>query len=130
MRSVTAALDERFPDIPIYGDEIIQGLQEPAFHVKAIVAELVRQMDGHAYYITSDIRYFDRSARSRREMADQIGSAVERITLPWGSVWAERIRSEDVDQVLHVIVDYVVRVVAVRDDPYMMRLKEATSIGE
>lgn len=129
-RAIISRLVERFPQIKIYGDEIWQGLAPPAFFVKALSAERERRLyDGYEYRLRFDVHYFDDTLAKRREMADAIYEAVEIIALPWASVRAEKIDLEDVDRVLHVFVDYVVRVRYENDDPRMRTLMEVTKIG-
>ncbi|MDY0323735.1 MAG: hypothetical protein RBR24_06930 [Candidatus Carbobacillus sp.] len=123
--AIIGALDERFPNIPVYTDEIIQGIEKPTFWVKVIFNDRTRTMyEGHTYRVLADVRFFDRSSSNRRIMANNIAQTLERIRLPWGKVWSDRTWVEDVDDVLHVFIDYTVRVVPVIDDPLMMRMKE------
>lgn len=129
VEAIIGALDERFPNIPVYTDEIIQGLEEPTFWVKVIYDNRIRTMyEGHTYHVLADIHYFDQYASSRRIMADDIAQALDRLRLPWGSARADRVRIEDVDKVLHVFTDYTVRVVPIVDDPRMRTLTEVTTL--
>lgn len=129
-RAVISRLAERFPTIKIYGDEIWQELNPPAFFVKTLSAERERRLvNGYEYRLRFDVHYFDDTLARRREVADAVYAALDVIALPWAAVRANKINLEDVDRVLHVFVDYVVRVRYENDDPLMRTLTEVTKVG-
>lgn len=106
-------LNERFPDIKRYGEEIRQGFEAPCFFVKLMNAsqtqELnIRYMRTHSF----DIHYFpqDNSNEEAHDMAEKLYDALELIEYDGVQYQGTGMNHEIVDGVLHFFVDYAFRV--------------------
>lgn len=111
--AVMRRLNERFPTIKRYGEEIRQGFEEPCFFVKLLNAsqtqELnIRYMRTHSF----DIHYFpqDNSNEEAHDMAEKLYDALELIEYDGAKYQGTGMNHEIVDGVLHFFVDYVFRV--------------------
>lgn len=124
--AVHAALDAAFPDIPIMGEEIKQGLPPPCFFVKLLEPEHFQELGRRFFrYHPFDVQYFatDRSNEAMYDMADRLMEALQQIKVAGRPVRGTKMRFEIVDEVLHFFVEYNFHVWAERpDDPLMQRL--------
>jgi len=124
--AVHAALDAAFPDIPIMGEEIKQGLTPPCFFVKLLEPEHFQELGRRFFrYHPFDVQYFatDRSNEAMYDMADRLIEALQQIKVAGRPVRGTKMRFEIVDEVLHFFVEYNFHVWAERpDDPLMQRL--------
>ena len=105
--SVITALDQSFPDIKKYGEEIKQGFEEPCFFVKLFPVsqdQIIgrRYLRNHAF----DIHYFAKTNEALHDMADQLYDKMELIGLDDGLARGTKMRHEIVDCVLHFFVNY------------------------
>jgi 3'-phosphoadenosine 5'-phosphosulfate (PAPS) 3'-phosphatase len=124
--AVHAALDAAFPDIPIVGEEIKQGLTPPCFFVKLLEPEHTQEL-GRRFirYHPFDVHYFapERSNADMYDMAEQLTAALQQITVAGRPVRGTGMRFEIVDEVLHFFVQYNFHVWAPRpEDPAMAAL--------
>ncbi|MDF2722103.1 MAG: hypothetical protein K0Q59_1778, partial [Paenibacillus sp.] len=79
---VIQALDAAFPDIPVQGENISQGLQEPYFYVKLLSTGQDREINRR--YLRAhlfDVHYFAKTNRERHAMAEQLYDILRRINV-------------------------------------------------
>ena len=124
--AVHAALDAAFPDIPIVGEEIKQGLTPPCFFVKLLEPEHTQEL-GRRFirYHPFDVHYFapGRENADMYDMADQLTTALQQITVAGRPVHGTGMRFQVVDEVLHFFVTYSFHVWAPKpEDPAMQTL--------
>jgi 3'-phosphoadenosine 5'-phosphosulfate (PAPS) 3'-phosphatase len=124
--AVHAALDTAFPDIPIMGEEIKQGLTPPCFFVKLLEPEQNQELGRRFFrYHPFDVHYFapERRNEDMLDMADRLTEVLQQIEVAGRPVRGTKMRFEIVDEVLHFFVEYNFHVWAERpDDPLMQRL--------
>jgi len=124
--AVNTALDAAFPDIPIMGEEIKQGLKPPCFFVRLLEPEHTQElgwrfMRNHPF----DVHYFapERSNDDMYEMAEKLTEALQWIHVAGRPVRGTGMRFEIVDEVLHFFVEYNFHVWATKpDNPAMQTL--------
>lgn len=124
--AVHAALDAAFPDIPILGEEIKQGLTPPCFFVRLLQPEHAQEL-GRRYirYHPIVVRYYavDRANAAMYDMAEQLTSVLQQIIVAGRPVRGIGMRFEIVDEILHFFVEYNFHVWAPKpDDPGMASL--------
>ncbi len=133
--SVISALDQNFPSIVIYGEEIKQGLEEPCFFVKLFPASQ-EQLLGRRYQRNHsfDIHYYpveaeegeeQRQNEDMHEMAERLYDKMELVPVLGGLMRGVKMRHEIVDGVLHFFVDYNFQVVREAEpDPTMQTMEQ------
>ncbi|WP_211228311.1 phage tail terminator family protein [Paenibacillus pinihumi] len=105
--AVTRALDNAFPEIPIYGDKINQNLDPPCFFVKLFPVGHKRLL-GRRYdrQHTFDIHYFsEKGSEEINDVTEQLFGVMEYIDCN-GLIRGTDMRGETVDGVLHFFVSY------------------------
>lgn len=125
--AVHAALDTVFPDIPILGEEIKQGLTPPCFFVRLLQPEHVQELGRRFYrYHPFVIRYYavDRKNDAMYDMAEQLTSALQWITVGGQPVRGVGMRFEIIDEILHFFVEYNFHVWATQPDTTAMQTLE------
>lgn len=132
--AVNARLDEKFPDIPIRGEEIKQGLEEPCFFVKLFPVGQVREVDKryrrhHAF----DIHYFPESEIDANDEMHDIGEQLldymEYIEVNGGIVRGRNMRYEIANGVLHFFVNYDFHVMRKKaDEPSMQSMGQEVGL--
>lgn len=125
--AVHAALDMVFPDIPILGEEIKQGLTPPCFFVRLLQPEHVQELGRRFYrYHPFVIRYYavDRKNDAMYDMAEQLTSALQWITVGGQPVRGVGMRFEIIDEILHFFVEYNFHVWATQPDTTAMQTLE------
>ncbi|WP_378127449.1 phage tail terminator family protein [Cohnella boryungensis] len=132
--AVHAALDDTFPEIPISGEEIPQGLEAPYFYVRLLepghTRELGRRYKRRYPFV---IRYFaiDRQNDAMYSMAEQLTEALERITVGGCPCDGHDIRFQIENEVLYFWVTYSLFVWKPRpDDPKMETLEQHGGIKD
>lgn len=125
--AVMRRLNERFPNIKRYGDEIRQGFVEPCFFVKLLNASQTQELNiryrrTHSF----DIHYFpqDNSNEEAHDMAEKLYDALELIEYDGVQYNGTGMNHEIVDGVLHFFVDYAFRVRREVPEPTKMRSLE------
>lgn len=115
---VNAALDHFFPSIPIMGEEIKQGLEEPCFFVKLLEGSQTQEL-GTRYKRAHqfDVHYFEVENRKLHNMAEQLYDILGLIQAGDTLYRGTNMKHEIVDGVLHFFVDYTILVR--RDTPAM-----------
>jgi len=124
--AVHAALDAAFPNIPVLGEEIKQGLTPPCFFVRLLDSGHTQEL-GRRFirYHPFDVHYFapERSNADMYDMAEQLTAALQQITVAGRPVRGTGMRFEIIDEVLHFFVNYDFHVWASKpDDPAMAAL--------
>lgn len=104
---VNAALDASFPEVPIAGEEIKQGLQEPYFFVKLLDAAQDQEL-GRRYrrFYSFDIHYFGTDNRDMHEAAEKLYEALESVDVDGILYRGTGMHHEIFDRVLHFFVDF------------------------
>ena len=129
--AVHAALDAAFPDIPILGEEIKQGLAPPCFFVRLLEPaheqELDRRYMRHHPFV---VQYFPVAGNAEMyDMAEKLTEALQTIEVAGPPVRGTGMRFEIVDGVLHFFVEYNFHVWAPRpDDPLMQTMKKGLKV--
>lgn len=126
--SVISALDQNFPEVPIYGEEIKQGFNEPCFFVKLFPVSQ-DQLLGRRYQRkhSFDIHYFAGSNEELHDMAEQLYDKMELVPIlsTGGHMRGTQMRHEITDRVLHFFVDYNFHVFReVEPDPVMQTMEQ------
>ncbi|MNW41163.1 hypothetical protein D3C74_182920 [compost metagenome] len=107
--AVHAALDTAFPNIPISGEEIKQNLNPPRFFVRLLQPAHTQEL-GNRYRRDHPfvIRYFapERANADMYDMAEQLTSVLQWITVGSRQVPGQGISFQIVDEVLHFFVTY------------------------
>jgi len=126
--AVHSALDDTFPDIPISGEEIPQGLEAPYFYVRLLepghTRELGRRFKRRHPFV---IRYFavNRENEAMYTMAEQLTAALASITAGGRPCAGQDIRFQIENEVLYFWVTYSLYVWAPRPgDPAMETLEQ------
>mgnify|MGYP001199617692 CR=1 FL=1 len=130
--AVMLRLNERFPNIKRYGEEIRKGFEEPCFFVKMLSASQTQEL-GTRYIRTHsfDIHYFprDRSNEEAHEVAEKLYDVLELIEYDGVLYRGTGMNHEIVDGVLHFFVDYSFRVRReVPEPPKMGSLEQEGSL--
>ncbi|QTH44961.1 hypothetical protein J4772_11480 [Cohnella sp. LGH] len=111
--AVQNALDDAFPDIPITGEEIPQGLEAPYFYVRLVEPghkqELGRRFGRRHPFV---IRYFavNRENDAMYTMADSLTAALARITVGGRPCAGLDMRFKIENEVLYFWVTYALKV--------------------
>lgn len=131
---VIAALDSYFPDIPVMGERIKQGLddgmdiEEPCFFVKLLTTGQTALLGPRSRRSqTFDIHYFAEGNRNRsmHDMAEMLYEHLEWITVDGVKYRGTAMNHEIVNEILHFNVDYKYHVVRVSEpDPDMQMMKQ------
>lgn len=114
--AVAAALKSAF-GLKVYQDDVEQGLENPCFYI-ALLGPSVVPVPGRGTQLTVplDVHYFPQTEGDNAEMADmamQLMQVLEIIPLSdGGCVRGTGRRAEQVDEVLHCMVTYTVRLQA------------------
>ncbi len=132
--AVHVALDAAFPDIPISGEEIPQGLEAPYFYVRLLEPGHTREL-GRRYKRRHPfvIRYFavDRKNDAMYSMAEQLTAALARILVGGRPCDGLDMRYEIKNEVLYFWVTYSLFVWEPRPyDPAMETLEQHGGIKD
>lgn len=132
--AINVKLDEKFPNIPIRGEEIKQGLIEPCFFVKLFPVAQDREVDRryrrhHAF----DIHYFPESKTDANtemhNVADSLLDCMEYVELGEGLIRGRNMNCEIVDGVLHFFVNYDFHVMRPKPvEPSMQTMEQEANI--
>jgi len=107
--AVHSSLDATFPNIPISGEEIKQGLNPPRFFVRLLEPAHTQEL-GHRHRrdLPFIVRYFapERINKDMYNMAEQLTSVLKWIMVGGRQVPGQRMSFQIVDEVLHFFVSY------------------------
>ncbi|GKU79860.1 DUF6838 family protein [Paenibacillus sp. L3-i20] len=107
--AVHAALDVAFPLMPIFDEEIKQGLKPPGFFVKLLEPSHSHELNNrYMRYHPLDIHYFadGRKNDDMYAMGEQLTSVLELINIGGRSCAGKNMRIVIIEDVLHFFVDY------------------------
>jgi len=106
--AVVSTIVATFPTMDVYDERMPQGFQEPCFFVLMFPVSHSKQRDRR--YMRShsfDIHYFNNNNYTAcRDMAEQLYSLMELITMDGNMIRGEAMTHEIVDGVLHFNVRY------------------------
>lgn len=125
--AVMAALNRQFPTIKIYGEEIVQGFEAPAFFVKLLSAVQTQELGPRYMRMHSfDVHYFslDDKNEDAHDIAEKLYEVLEVIEYNGVQYRGTNMNHEIVDRVLHFFVDYNVHVRRVAPEAPMMQNME------
>lgn len=122
---VFQALEQAFPNIDRYGEEIKEGLTAPCFFVKLLEPAHTHELDRrYMRELPFDVHYFADTNKDRIGMADELTSALETIQVNGRPLIGANMSWEIVDEVLHFFVTYRMQVWKPKpDDPTMQTLE-------
>ena len=107
---VTLALHAAFPEKRIFGEKILQGLQDGDFNVVPVLMDHAAQIGTRAQRsVTFDVIYYppdDDSMESCLEMQHMLTRILSTITTPGGATVHCLHFSDTIDDVLHFTVTY------------------------
>ncbi|RXZ77251.1 hypothetical protein EBB07_33810 [Paenibacillaceae bacterium] len=129
--AMSRALDDRYPDIPIHGEEIKQNLDPPSFFIKLFPVNHTRKL-GRRYMRqhTFDVHYFpqgfdaDDQVAENEEMhgvAESLYDRLEYIECN-GLIRGTKMRHEIINGVLHFFVDYNIHLMRDKKDGPVMQV--------
>lgn len=124
--SIISALDQHFPGVKIYGEEIRQGFKGPCLFVKLFPVSQ-DQLLGRRYQRSHsfDIHYFAGSNEELHDMAEQLYDKMELVSIADSLMRGVKMRHEVVDGVLHFFVDYNFHVIRdAEPDPLMQTMEQ------
>lgn len=101
-------LDNLYSDIPIYGEEVLQGFEEPSFYVKLLNTNHKKEFNtryNRTYNI--DIHYFGKSNKDCESMAEELYENME--YLQGNYTKGINMNHKVTDKVLHFLIDYKLR---------------------
>lgn len=126
-RAVMVALNRQFPTIKIYGEEIVQGFEAPAFFVKLLSTAQTQELGPrYARMYSFDVHYFplDGQNEDAFDIAEKLYEVLEVIEYNGVQYRGTNMNHEVVDRVLHFFVAYNVHVRRVAPEAPMMQNME------
>lgn len=133
---VNQVLDDKFPNISVYGEEIKQGFEEPCFFVKVLTSGHDKEFNRrYKRNISFDIHYFSDKEDVNADcddMADNLYEILEYVPVGNSLYRASSMKHEVIDGVLHFMLQFNYKVIKqVDSEPIMQKLKfEVNTIGE
>lgn len=120
--AIMAALKASFPNANVYGEEIKQGIVEPAFFVKVLNMTHEKEL-GRRYRRVQffDVHYFDRTNESMHEAAEKLYDVLEYIAVSDGVMHGTGTRHEIVEGILHFFVEYDMHLFRPREEGVKMQ---------
>ncbi|WP_019123700.1 phage tail terminator family protein [Brevibacillus massiliensis] len=104
---VFQALEQAFPSIDRYGEEIKEGLTTPCFFVKFLEPSHTHELNRrYVRELPFDVHYFADTNKDRIDMADQLTSVLETVQVNDRPINGINMSWEIVDEVLHFFVTY------------------------
>lgn len=106
-KEVIKQLDRFYNPIPIYGESVPQGFEEPSFFVKVLDGSREQQLDRrYIHEVSIDIHYFATSNKDAEKMANNLYEQME--VLENIKIKGKNMKHEVSDRVLHFFIDYKV----------------------
>ena len=100
-------LDCFYNPIPIYGESVPQGFEEPSFFVKVLDGSRAQQLDRrYIHEVSIDIHYFATSNKDAEKMGNNLYEQME--VLEAIKIKGKNMKHEVSDKVLHFFIDYKV----------------------
>ncbi|MBS5800785.1 MAG: hypothetical protein KID02_13695 [Clostridiales bacterium] len=114
-QEVIKQLDGLYPDIPVYGESVPQGFEEPSFFVKVLDGSREQQLDRrYIHEVSIDIHYFATSNKDAEKMANNLYEQME--VLEAIKIKGKNMKHEVSDRVLHFFIDYKCEAIS-KDEP-------------
>jgi hypothetical protein len=129
--AVIAALNQNFPAIAVYGEEVSEGFPKPSFFVKLSSVTQDREV-GNRYKrdYTFDIQYFGSTYAEFYQTAEQLYACLETLSDGESSCRGTVLKTEIVDGVLHFSVVYSLHMMRTKPaEPVMQNLSQEGSIS-
>ncbi|MFR0781378.1 MAG: DUF6838 family protein [Zhenhengia sp.] len=122
-QEVIKQLDRFYNPIPIYGESVPQGFEEPSFFVKVLDGSREQQLDRrYIHEVSIDIHYFATSNKDAEKMANNLYEQME--VLEAIKIKGKNMKHEVSDRVLHFFIDYKVHLMKdAKQYPKMNRLE-------
>lgn len=126
---IISQLDEFYPKIPIYGEEIPQGFKEPSFYVKVLNGQQEKEV-GRRYkrLISIDIHYFSTSNKEAERIAANLYEQME--TLKEKNIRCSKMKHEVSDKVIHFFLDYNIHILKEKENYPKMNSLEVNAYGK
>lgn len=113
--SINKTLDQSFPSINIYGEEIKQGFEEPCFFVKVLSSGQDKELNiRYKKNISFDIHYFsdkDDINSDCNDMSDRLYEALEYVKVNNSLFRPTKMTHEVIDGVLHFMLQFSFHVI-------------------
>lgn len=129
--AVTAVLNQNFPTIQVYGEEVAEGFPKPSFFVKLSGVTQDREV-GNRYKrdYTFDIHFFGSTYAEFYQTAEQLYACLETLEIGESSCRGNGLKSEIVEGVLHFTVVYSFHMMRAKPaEPVMQNLRQEGSIS-
>ncbi|MDA3730067.1 hypothetical protein PBV87_00880 [Niameybacter massiliensis] len=122
-QEVIKQLDRFYNPIPIYGEAVSQGFEEPSFFVKVLDGSREQQLDRrYIHEVSLDIHYFTTSNKDAEQTANNLYEQME--VLEAIKIKGKNMKHEVSDKVLHFFIDYKVHLIKqAKQYPKMKRLE-------
>lgn len=123
-QEVIKQLDRFYNPIPIYGESVPQGFEEPSFFVKVLDGSRAQQLDRrYIHEVSIDIHFFATSNKDAEKMANNLYEQME--VLEAIKIKGKNMKHEVLDRVLHFFIDYKVHLMKdAKQYPKMNQLEE------
>lgn len=133
---INQVLDDNFPNVTIYGEEIKQGSSKPCFFIKVLSSGQNKELNRrYKKNISFDIHYFSDKEDINadcNDMADNLYEILEYVAVGNRLYRASNMKDEVIDGVLHFMLQFNYKVIKqVDSEPIMQKLKfEVKTIGD
>lgn len=123
---VIQALEQRFPNMPVFGEEVAEEPDEPYFYVNLFAVAMNRELDrrykrSHSF----NIILYGVTIEGMHDIAEQLYEQMEYINVDNYCIRGHKMRHEMVDRQLHFFIDYDIHVMREkRVEPVMQKLKQ------
>lgn len=124
-RAIIKVLQDAFPNLSVYGDEIAQGFKEPCFFVKGLPGTQTKEI-GRRYNRTTsfNIHYFAKGSDDAWDMDVKLYELFENLYVNGDLYRGSGLTGEVVEGVLHFFVDYNFQVIRESENyPKMQELQ-------
>lgn len=107
---INQSLDDAFPNVNIYGEEIKQGFKEPCFFVKVLDSDMSKEL-GRRYKenLDFDVHYFSDKEDINSDcfyIVDRLCEVLESIEVNGLRFGANKMKHEVIDGVLHFTLQF------------------------
>ncbi|MBC8581373.1 phage tail terminator family protein [Zhenhengia yiwuensis] len=128
-QEVIKQLDRFYNPIPIYGEAVPQGFEEPSFFVKVLDGSRAQQLDRrYIHEVSIDIHYFATSNKDAENMANNLYEQME--VLEAIKIKGKHMKHEVSDKVLHFFIDYKIYLMKDAEQYPKMNRLEANTYGK
>ncbi|ACQ53694.1 hypothetical protein EXN65_20105 [Clostridium botulinum] len=126
---INQTLDNKFPNITIYNEEIGQGFEEPCFFIKVLSSGQGKEFNiRYKKNISFDIHYFNDKEDINsdcNDMADRLYEVLEYVKVNNSLYRSNEMTHEVIDGVLHFMLQFNYHVLKeIEEAPKMNKLKQ------